>query len=197
MHRHVAHPHIDPAPLEAFRASMRDWLVGVLAWLVDHLSAAPKSGLRGAIIAHPLVAAAIAKARREVTADLRQSVRELRMLLIALAYARVAPIVHRRIATAPAHRGAPSGFRFSRHQSGVLRQVIGDALKGVHEGSLCERAKRLRDLLDNLDPLIARVAARMARMLHTGRGPALVLVCAEDAVRHLCAAHVLEAADSS
>jgi hypothetical protein len=178
-------PTPDPAQFADFAASLRSWLVALLAWMVDVFDHIPKRGMVGAIFAHPLVAAAIATARRQVARDLRRTVAGLRLLLIAHAYCRVAPIVQRRAATNQRPRAAPPGFRLARPRAAALRQMIGDTLKDVHCGSLRQRAERLRDMLDNLEPLIAKVAARMARLLHRRAGPALVLIAAQETLRQL------------
>ena len=143
--RIVARPAIDTTPLEAHRVSMRDWLVSLIAALIEALS---KTWARGLF----------ENAERDIDAELRQTVRELRMLLVAHAFARLRP---------PKHSAGPARphLRARRLSHGVfIRKCTSPVLKHLHRGSISERSEHLRALIDNLDPLIDSVFAHMQRM---------------------------------
>jgi hypothetical protein len=62
-----------------------------------------------------------------------------------------------------------------------LRTLTRSALRGLHAGNLRQRIARLRALLDNLEPAIARILKRIARgrrgfRLSPASPPALFLV---------------------
>jgi hypothetical protein len=171
--RLVAKPSIDLAPLEAFRASMRLWLVEILVWLAHFLDAKTR--------APKWLAAAFAAAERELDRDLRDSVRDLRMLLLAHAFAHM-PVLSQ---TAFNRTPRPSGLRRHVSRNSFLRKVTATALKNIHSGSLKQRAERLRALLENPEPPFAEARAHMLRLFTDPRLPGLNLRIVNVAVRTL------------
>lgn len=174
--RIVARPVIDTTPLEAHRVSMRDWLVSLIAWLIETLS---KTWLRDVLT----------EAERDIDAELRHTTRELRALLVAHAFARLRPHKSHAGATRAHHRAqrvTPGAF---------IRKCTSPVLKHVHRGSISERSERLRQIIDNLEPLIDAVFAHMSRMFARprvagrqvriapaaplGAAPSFMLVCAD------------------
>lgn len=174
---------IDPEPLEALRASLRFWLVGALAWLMQALARH-----RAPAWARNIIAAG----QRQLDADLRETARDLRMLLLAHAWRRMqAPAT-------PAFTRTPrlSDLRFIRQRNSFLRKATCAALKGLHAGGLRQRAERLRDLFDHFGPLIEAVTAHLARLFTDPRLPQLRLVAIADALA-FAPAHASACADTS
>ena len=143
--RIVARPVIDTTPLETHRVSMRDWLVSLIAALIEALSKTWACGL-------------FENAKRDIDAELRQTVRELRMLLVAHAFARLRPP---KLSTGPSR----AHLRARRVTHGAfIRKCTSPVLKHLHCGSIQDRSERLRHMIDNLDALIDAVFAHMSRM---------------------------------
>jgi hypothetical protein len=191
--RHVARPKIDPVPLEAVRASLRDWLVSLLLWLVETFErTTKKNGAR----ADTWLGKALIALKRELDLDLRLAVRDLRMLLIAHAFARLPTFLG--CAFQPAHRpgGRAPHLRRAARRNSVKRRFVGGALKGMQAGSLRERTERLQAALDNLAPLIDAVLKQMTRMWLRPSWPGLILTYARDALNSLASPRAL-AADTS
>ncbi len=188
--RIVAQPRFDPAPLEAFGASMRAWLIQLLAWFCATIECLPPTLAR-----RPEVRAALAMAKHHVRADLRESVRDLRKLLIAHAFIRLALPARRTRTQRPS--SIRPGFRRAARRSTLVRRFVGNALAGIHDGGLRQRTERLGALLGNLEPLIARVHARMQEMLRKPIGVGLVLNTAYDALRSPARTPVTARTDTS
>lgn len=186
--RRVANTSLDLAPLEAFRASLRLWLVETLVWLTSALEPALRHGRK-----HRWMRAALDSAQRQVDWELRETVRDLRALLIAQAYARL------RLPVEPAFRrtSRPSGLRRHVQRNSFLRKATATALKHVHAGSLRERAQRLRDMVDNTAPLIAEVHAHLTRLFIAPRLPGLIPRLLVDGVRSVAAICAPLVADTS
>ncbi|MDX2274411.1 MAG: hypothetical protein NW206_03085 [Hyphomonadaceae bacterium] len=155
---------IDTAPLEAIRASLRGWLVEVLVWL-SHVLAFTRAHAPG--WADP----AIAAAERELDAELRDAVRDLRRLLVVHAYARM-PVSNEAAAKRTLR---PLSVKRRAENNSFLRQATATALDHMHVGTLAERAERLRDALENLEPLIVETLAHMTRMHKSPRLPGVVI----------------------
>lgn len=170
--RYAAKPRIDPAPLEAFRASLRDWLVSLLVWLVETFEPYAR--------ADTWIGKALIALKRELDLDLRGATRDLRMLLIAHAFARLpafaAPAFNGKGGRRPANI-APH-LRRTRESANLNRRFVGGALKGFNVGALRQRAERLKAALDQLEPLIEAVLAQMTAMYLHIRRARLVLVFA-------------------
>jgi hypothetical protein len=183
--RLVARTRIDLAPLEAFRASMRIWLVEILVWLAQFLSA--KSH------APQWLAEAFAAAERDLDRDLRDTVHDLRKMLLAHAWAHMPALPEAAFHRTP----RPSGIARHAPRSSFLRKVTATALKHIHSGSLKQRAERLRALLENPEPLFAEARAHMLRMFTDPRLPPRRLRIAHDIVRTLVEPATLAHADTS
>ncbi len=164
-------PITDTSTLDACAAPMQIWLVALLAWMSDVLD-------RAGCPNHPALRAALAFAKRHVGGLLRETGVDLRMLLIAYASARLHLRAPRQRATAH-----PSGLRQARVTSVTTRQLSACVLSGLHHGTLRERALRLQRHLNNIEPLVARIAARLAQMLRRRRPGALLLVLSHVALR--------------
>lgn len=172
--RHVARPQLDPQLIDRTSASMRAWLVALTLWFAEVLEALPDWALAFAFVRDWR-----ARMKAKVAADLRMSGRVLAMMLICAAYARVpAPRAHRHTRTAA---GAARGFRRSRKHKRFFRCATASALRGVHVGSLRQRAERLRASLDKFDTLVGLVFKRLTAMYRRGRAAALVLIASRDA----------------
>lgn len=145
----------DLAPYEAFAASLRVWLVELLAWFAEALE--PPASRRPSIAARILAPFA-----PQIRADLRQVAFHLRRILFLMAFVRInLPAL---VARTKRPGGAPSGFRRSMPIF-ALRQLTGDAFSGLNSGSLVARARRLKRMLDNPEPTIARIVAHLLRLL--------------------------------
>jgi hypothetical protein len=168
--RLVARPSIDLAPLEAFRASLRLWLVEILVWLAQFLAARSRA---------PKWLRATFAAERELDRDLRATVRDLRLLLLAHAFAHMPALPTPAYSRTP----RPSGIARHRQRNSFLRKVTATTLKHMHRGSLKQRAERLRSRLENPEPLFAEARAHMLRLFTDPRVPPLKLRITHDALR--------------
>ena len=140
--RYAAPLKFDLTPYEAPAASLRDWLGHLTLWLV-RLFAPSKC--------------ASAKTKRETIADLRETAWEVRRILLMQAVARVT--AHK----GPVARSTHQPARALPNRS-KLRALIGNALPDLNAGTLDERAARLQQILDNPEPYIARIVARLCRV---------------------------------
>lgn len=183
--RLVAPPVLDTTPLEALRVSLRAWLVDTLVWLVTALAPLRRN-------APAWLKQLIAAAERELDADLRATAQDLRRLLIAHAYARLA-------LPAPPRGGKwrPLSVRRRAQTGAFIRKCTATALKRLHAGSLQQRAERLRDMLDNPEPLIAETCAHMRRMFLSPRLPGVLVRITHAHIRCVAHAQAPRAADTS
>ncbi len=168
----------DLAPFEAFTASLRVWLVGLVVWLADLEARAKSPALRAIVRAWLNTCAPL------IRADLRQTAHELRYILFIQAFARVRLPQRRRGARRPI--GAPAGFARQGVRGGV-RRLTGGALSGLNEGALLDRARRLKSILDNPEPIIAAIVRRLLRLVRRFRTASLIAI-APPRVRCLSAA---------
>lgn len=154
----MTHPscfHIDAQTLAALRTSLRVWLLGLLAWLIDIFGADIRMP-RGVKLE---IGAELASARAEVL-DL------------------VAMTAHRRLRPAPRTRvGAASRSFSDPHRSNLCaRRALTRGLLR-RGGTLRERIAILLDALAHLDALVLRLVRRIA----AGANGAWVVVFANDA----------------
>ena len=136
------------AELDAALASLTLWLAELALWLSEALNAL---GWRGLAAAWKL----------EIRGDLRAATFTLRCAALIGAHARLKP--RRRFTHTRRPGSAPPGFRLKRVRGSALRTLTRAALRGLHQGGLSARVARLRALLADLAPAIARVLKRMAR----------------------------------
>lgn len=152
MRSNIASIKPDRAKLDAAMASMRAWLVALAIWL-DRLASASRLPLLRA-----LAEAALKRFGPHIRADLRASVTELERLLFVRALERVRFSQPRRA------RGGPPGA-ISRIPARVLiRAAMPSEFKALKTGPLAERARLLRLVLDNPEPFIALIAARLHKV---------------------------------
>ena len=188
--RYVApSPRSDPARFDAARAELRSWSVTFLVWLCGVLDLAASKR-------HPRwVENLIAKAKRHARAELRSAARDLRMLLLAYAVARLPR--HARVKAGPRRAPIPYGCRRACYAGPPVRRIVGSTLAGLTQGTLRERAEHLRDLLHNPEPMIARILFRLLRLLGAEKLARLVLVFTPAAHIGAAPSHALAAADTS
>lgn len=147
------------------------WLVALLTWITGALDRyAP-------LIARiPLLREAAAAGRLAATRSLRRAVRDLRIVVTNLAFARMTLHLYRRAETlrpGDKRRVARARFRLYHHATGGL-------LTGIHRGSLRQRAERLARTLANLEPLIARTLKRLIAMWRWQRTARHALIVARE-----------------
>jgi hypothetical protein len=171
------------AALDAHLASLKLWLADLALWLTEALSALGWRGLAAAW-------------KREMRAELLAAGFALRCAAMCAAHARLGPR-RRPIRRTPRPASAPRGFRARRVRGGALRMLTRAALRGLHAGNLRQRIARLRALLDNLEPAIARILKRIARgrrgfRLSPASPPALHLISDGASDAPACAAPVCD-----
>jgi hypothetical protein len=171
-----APPRIDPQTLDAITASLRLWCIALAAYFVEIFG----------LILPPAF-------KRALHEDLRIAGEDLRILIFVRAFERL-KLPAPRIATAHP-RTIPPGFRRTRTYGDALRRYTRGFFPGLNQGSLQQRAARLRRLLATLEIHIARMTKRILRGLRTG---ALVLAGPlADAVAHRADALTHAYADTS
>ena len=161
----------DLAPCEAFAASLRVWLVALLAWFIDAAEAASANATR----AHPakrLLAGIVAVSAPAIRAELREAAYDLRRALFLRAFSRILLPKPRAHVCRPL--GAPAGFR-PRAAIPNARRILSSARANLHAGTLRQRARLLLHLLDTPEPAIARIVRRLKRLLRHPRRSRLVL----------------------
>lgn len=169
-------PHItDHSLLEAASASIRSWLIAMLAWFCDVVDAMPARAWRYAIVRD-----AYAAAKQRIAATLRRDTHLLRKILFLHANARFR-FATGRVRVDRIHRGVRAGLRAGRRRPPIWRIVTAGAVTGMHQGSLHDRVQRLRAMLDNPERFIARVLKRLAAIWRVPHGRGLVLTSARDA----------------
>lgn len=171
--RVVAPSNTDLRPVEAVSASIRTWLIALLAWFCDVVDALPASAWRCAIVRD-----AYAASKRRIVAGLRRDTGALRKIIFLHAVARFTFATGRaRTVT----RGVRAGLRAGRTPPPIWRIATAGIVASMHQGSLRDRAKRLRAMLDNPERLIARALKRLAALWRAPHGRRLVLTSARDA----------------
>ena len=150
----------DLAPYEAFAASLR-------VWLVDLLGALAKAGARSD------TQRLVAQCTPRIRTNLRTAAVDLHRVLFLKAFVRLNLRFGAKQTQRPAN--APHGFRLQRTPCG-LRALLGSTLRELNAGSLQQRAERQREIIDNPEPLIARIVARLMRVIGRMRSSGLVLV---------------------
>jgi hypothetical protein len=168
-------PPINRNPSDAIAASLRGWLVLLMAWFCEVLDRLPPE-----VLNHPLFREARAIGKARLAADLRCAVRDLGHHLILHAGPRVRLARWRQRARLYIN-ATPAGLRSAKRLGRVTRLFTRPALAGFNSGTLRQRAERLATALANLEPLIARVAKRMEAIWRYQRAPALILTASRDA----------------
>lgn len=158
----------DLTPLDAFTASMRVWLVDLLVWLTSAIDGLKSPTLKA------FAKGALKAFAPQIRVELRQTATELRGILFVQAVARLGLRPSAQRAAYPC--AAPAGFRLSRAQ-GRVSQIVGATLGDLNAGTLRERAERLQHILENPEPHIARLVARLRRIIC--RAPRFTLVLTE------------------
>ncbi|MEJ0061366.1 MAG: hypothetical protein WDM79_18170 [Terricaulis sp.] len=151
--RIAALPKIDPQTLDAIDASLRLWLCALAAYFIDIFG----------LLLPPAFKRALAR-------DLRIAGEDLRILIFVRAFERLRLPAQRIARTRP--RTTPPGFRRTRTHGDALRRYTRGFFPRLNQGSLQQRAQRLRRLIATLETHIARMTKRILRGLRTG---ALVL----------------------
>jgi hypothetical protein len=179
------------AIVDAVTASMRGWLIALLAWFCEVVDALPRAAWRC-----PLLRDAYAASKRAIAADLRRATRKVRKILFLRANdAFRATCARQGIHRVP--RGVRPGVRAGKRGRGqVWRRATAGIVAGMHHGSLRARIKRLRAMLDNTAPFVARVLKRLPALWRSPHGQGLVLTASREPHASL-AAPALIAADSS
>jgi hypothetical protein len=189
--RLVAQPVTDLRHVEACTASMRGWVIAVLAWFCEVIDTMPAWAWRYAIVRD-----AYAAAKRGIAANLRWSTHYLRLLIFLRAHAEFR-FTTGRIQPHKFARGARPGVRLgAKRRRHYFRAITAGVVANMHEGSLRDRAKRLNAMLNNPARLVARVLKRLHAIWRHPHGQGLVLT----ASRELCtslASPAQIAADSS
>ncbi len=163
------------AIVDAVTASLRSWLIALLAWFCDVVDALSAPAWRCAIVRD-----AYAAAKRRIAMNLRRATGEMRKIIFLHAHARF----HFATGRARVHRftrGVRAGVRAGRDRPPIWRIATAGIITGMHEGTLRDRVKRLRAMLDHPERLIARALKRLAAIWRVPHGRSLVLVSAHDA----------------
>jgi hypothetical protein len=174
--RLVAQPAIDLSVVEACTASIRGWLIALMAWFCDVVDALPCSAWR-----YPLVREAYAAAKLRIARTLRRDIGYLRQIIFLRAYAAFRETFGRNQARKiPAN--TPHGFRAGApRRRAFYRAVTAGAVNRMSEGPLRRRIARLRAMLDCPEALVARVLKRLHAIWRHPHRRSLVLVAAFDA----------------
>lgn len=187
--RRVAQPALDLRPADAVSASIRGWLIALMAWFCDVVDALPASAWRFAIIRD-----AYAASKRRIAAGLRRDASVLRKIIFLYAHARFT------FATGRARtftRGVRPGLRAGRTAPPIWRTATAGIVTGMHQGALRDRVKRLRAMLENPERLIPRALKRLAAIWRVPHGRRLVLVAACDPCVSVASPMLHAAADTS
>jgi hypothetical protein len=131
--------------LDAFTASLRDWLLALGAWLLENF------GER--VLPNAL--------RRELRAELISAAYDIKRALLIYALKDARPRRPERHRAKPF--AGPPGFRLAQPRASTLRYVTRGVFRGLNTGSLAQRIARLRDLLARRDLWVARLKRRFAR----------------------------------
>jgi hypothetical protein len=160
----------DP-PLDALSASLRAWFVALARSLLKLLETG-----------------AVAASLRRTFA---QGFTVVENWVAMLVFVQAAQRFRARPASLNAMRpSAPRGFRSTFTLTGLMRRCA----RLSHRGALIERARRLVDVLSNLEVWIRRFLARLERGPH---GPALVISASPADALASCAAPRVSSADTS
>lgn len=176
-------------------ASLRVWLVGAMAWLLDVIAYAEAHATPRFPFKH-LLTRLVARYGAGLIADLRFLAIDLRHALFLSAFARLnlQSVNHRPALRRPA--STPAGFRRASNDPG-LRRLMRPALTGLHVGTLRQRLARLQRILDNPEPWIARVLRHLKRILRAERPCILILIACAAAPLATAPAAPVAAADTS
>jgi hypothetical protein len=179
------------AIIDAVTASMRGWLIALLAWFCEVVDALPRAAWRC-----PLLREAYAASKRAIAADLRRATGALRKIL----FLRANDAFRASCARQGIHRvtrGVRPGVRAGkRARCRIWRLATTGIVAGMHHGSLRVRISRVRAMLDNPAPFVARVLKRLNAIWLTPRGQGLVLTASREPHASLAAPAPI-AADSS
>ena len=177
--RFVAPPTIqDLSPVDAIAASIQGWLIALAAWFCDVVDAVPDAAWR-----LPLVCEAYAAGKRRIAAGLRRATGDLRRIIFLRAMNEFRATTGR-LPLYRFARGGRAGVRASRAGGRrIVRIATLGIVAGMHEGSLRDRVKRLRQIIENPSAFIARVLKRLYLIWRAPHGAALVLT----ASREICA----------
>jgi hypothetical protein len=160
-------------PIEAILASLRVWILDLVAAILDEF------GLRGRF------GRALA---REMRRKLREVQFDVKRAIVLLAMARVAR-------PRALHRfHPPPGYCVRRFKPSALRLVTHGVFKRMRPGHLRTRIARLRDVLENVEVWIARLAKRLTRGF---TGAHSILAAPPVARAFRCSALIPAPADSS
>ncbi len=163
-------------------ATLRAWVIGLLAWFCDLLDTLPPALTRAAP-----VRAFVSARKAGIARDLRASVRHLGHALIILGTARMDFALRRRV-----QRSYPGAKR-----SRCSERHLTSALAGMNAGTLRQRAHRLAAALADLEPLIARTLKLMRAIWRDVRLPAPGVTASCDLFTLLFPQTAPQAADSS
>jgi hypothetical protein len=156
--------------VQRVRANLCAWVIEALVWLTAALDGVPRAWRR-----HPIVRAAITEGNARIARGMRLCVHVLRLLIILTGCQRFRP-AHTRMRASRLPPNVAPGFRAMRVSRSVRRATSG-IVRGMHEGSLKQRATRLRRAFETFETFVARFLARFAELWRCPRQRALV-VCA-------------------
>ena len=163
------------AVVDAISASMRGWLIALLAWFCEVVDALP-----GAAWRCPLLREAYAASKRAIVADLRRATRDLRVILFLRAYDAFRPTGARQLLH-KFSRGVRPGVRAGkRARCRFWRLATAGVIAGMHHGSLRARINRVRAMLDTPAPFVARVLKRLNAIWRAPHGQGLVLTASRE-----------------
>ena len=160
-------PFVGRETLDARKASMRSWLLALMAWFIENVEQLA-----------PLLV--LENEARRLTCEAQ---RLLRRATTALKDMVVLYAVHRLFAhglmskdlaakqkTLAMRRpvSAPPGFRFQSGRASAHRRLLHAAFRGFHRGDFKTRVARLRRALDNLEFYIDLIFERARRRLASG-----------------------------
>lgn len=157
--RYVAKPSDQSALCEPALSSLRGWLLALLIWVREALELLPPEAQRW-----PMLRDVLRLTKARISHDLRESVHLLGRVLFLHAMTRM-DLSRSRIMQRTIQRRATGLIPMRR----VMR-----VLAGMNLGSLEERAERLANALDNLEPLIARMLKHLQALWRCPRAPALI-----------------------
>lgn len=174
--RHVAQfARTELAHADAVTASIQSWLLEFVVWFLDFIEA-----LEPAVWRCRELRRVCAETKRMIVADLRRSTGSVRRMLVLRAIARF-QFTTGRLAPFAIPRGVRAGIRAgSRGEGRIWRIASAGIVARMHDGSLRERAARLRKMLDNPAALIARILKKLYAIWRAPHGPGLVLVASRE-----------------
>lgn len=160
----------DISSVNAVTAAITGWLIALAAWFCDVVDAVPHAAWR-----LPLVREAYAAAKRRIAASLRRATGDLRKILFLRAMNAFRATTGR-----VSHQRSARGVRVRYVRNRIWRIATAGVVKSMHEGTLRDRIKRLRDMLERPAAFVARVLKRLYVIWRAPHSARLVLTASRE-----------------